>query len=244
MTDVEWSRPPGDDVVEVAVFGPGKGESVLVHLGYGSWLVVDSCVDLAGASAPLAYLDSIGVARDSIEMVLASHWHDDHIAGLSQVVQSAPSARFACSQALQTDEFLNLVAAADLRPMVRATSGVREFGRVLAVLTETNRKPAWAGVDRLLISRTDPCVVRAHALSPSDAAMTESFHRFGELLRMQDDPNRRSVPRPERNPAAVVLHLTVGNATMLLCSDLEIDRDTSKGPYVSMIGETGLVPGD
>ena len=229
MTEYDWAAAPKSDHVEVALFGPGKGESALIHVGDGMWVVVDSCVDEEGNAAPLVYLDSLGVAPSSIEMVVASHWHDDHIAGLSQIVRHSETARFVCSQALKTDEFVELVAAADLRPMVRATSGVHEFRRVLDSLKQSNRLPTWATVDRLLISRAGPPEVRLQALSPSDASITETFGNIAALLQMQANPNRLVVPRPGRNPAAVVLHLKVGNVVLLLCSDLEVDTDTTKG---------------
>ena len=47
--------------IEVSVFGPGVGESVVLHCGYGRWLVIDSCRNNAGAAVPLEYLRSIGV---------------------------------------------------------------------------------------------------------------------------------------------------------------------------------------
>jgi len=31
------------DELEVSVFGPGYGESLAIHLGLGSWIIIDSC---------------------------------------------------------------------------------------------------------------------------------------------------------------------------------------------------------
>ena len=39
------TQPPCHDELEVSIFGPGIGESVVVHLGYGDWIVVDSCLN-------------------------------------------------------------------------------------------------------------------------------------------------------------------------------------------------------
>lgn len=39
------ATPPVADELEVSVFGPGVGESVVVHLGHGDWMVVDSCLN-------------------------------------------------------------------------------------------------------------------------------------------------------------------------------------------------------
>jgi hypothetical protein len=39
------SKPPEADEIEVSVFGPGFGESIVAHLTRGAWITVDSCLD-------------------------------------------------------------------------------------------------------------------------------------------------------------------------------------------------------
>lgn len=54
--------PPERDEIEVSVFGPGYGESILLHIGNNNWLIVDSCLDFPSReSAPLRYLRQIGI---------------------------------------------------------------------------------------------------------------------------------------------------------------------------------------
>ena len=48
------SARPRRDEVEVTLFGPGYGESVVVHAGVDDWLVVDSCLDADGETAAWA----------------------------------------------------------------------------------------------------------------------------------------------------------------------------------------------
>jgi glyoxylase-like metal-dependent hydrolase (beta-lactamase superfamily II) len=215
----DWSTPPATDEVEVCLFGPGKGESVLVHLCNDNWLVVDSCLDADQRPAALSYLDAIGVSPQSIQLIVATHWHDDHIGGLAEIVSRVPLARFVCSQALKTPEFLKLVAAADWKPEIHATSGVHEFAKVLDAMRLTGRSgPEWAIESRTLLTGSAPDRV-VMALSPSDESVTEAWMEVGQLLRQQEQ-GRLAVPRPSRNPGAVVLHVRVGDTTMLLCSDL------------------------
>lgn len=79
---------PGDDEVEVSLFGPGLGECVVVHLGKSEWMIVDSCVRV-GEKEPVAleYLEKLGVdIATSVTMVVASHWHDDHVRDRKSVV--------------------------------------------------------------------------------------------------------------------------------------------------------------
>lgn len=59
---------PGSDEIEVIVMGPGTGESILIHVGNGNWLIVDSYLisetDDQGDAwkpAPIQYLNEIGV---------------------------------------------------------------------------------------------------------------------------------------------------------------------------------------
>jgi len=45
------TTPPQPDELEISLFGPGYGESTLVHLGSGNWMIVDSCLDESGEKA-------------------------------------------------------------------------------------------------------------------------------------------------------------------------------------------------
>jgi hypothetical protein len=72
---------PGSDEFQVAVLGRGVGESIVLHVGEGRWLVVDSFVvpGANGAKTPAAlhYLDSLGVERSAIVGVVVSHFDVD-----------------------------------------------------------------------------------------------------------------------------------------------------------------------
>ena len=126
---------PRDDEIEVSVFGPGYGESLLIHVGKGCWIAVDSCIDHASRRPrPLRYLEALGVdPNTAIHIVVASHWHDDHIRGMHELFKAASSAYFVCSAALTGVEFLTL---ADLYASgsSHTTRGPRELYRCL---TET-----------------------------------------------------------------------------------------------------------
>ena len=99
---------PGVDEVEVSLFGPGFGECVLVHLGNHEWLVVDSCTDQRSKRQPaIAYLAEIGIeANTAVRVILASHWHTDHVRGIAEVVAECVSAEFWTSEALRSEELL------------------------------------------------------------------------------------------------------------------------------------------
>jgi hypothetical protein len=50
--------------------------------------------------------------------------------------------------------------------------------------------------------------------------------------------SRRTVPRPSRNPSAVVLHVRVGDVSLLLGADLEADRSEDRG-WQAIVRSTG-----
>ena len=112
----------------MSFFGTGRGECIVVHLGQGDWLIVDSCLNRqTGRPVALEYLSSLGVDyRERIRMVVATHWHDDHIRGLSQVVREAEDSEFVCSAALRRSEFIKFVLAGR-NSMIKSGSGTDEF---------------------------------------------------------------------------------------------------------------------
>ena len=107
----DLATPPHADEVEVSLFGPGFGECILVHLGSGNWLLVDSCFDQRRRVQPaLAYLRRIGHdPASTVRLVVATHWHDDHIRGLTEVVRTCEAADFYCSSALRPTEVLTVI---------------------------------------------------------------------------------------------------------------------------------------
>ena len=132
--------PPEVDEFEVSVFGPGRGECILIHLGYNEWCMVDSCVG-PGSSRPAAveYLGGFGQkALEGVLLVLATHWHDDHIRGIGAAIREFPNAEFACSMALQTGHFATLVKLAT--KVVHGNSGVDEFGKFSTLLMERKER--------------------------------------------------------------------------------------------------------
>jgi glyoxylase-like metal-dependent hydrolase (beta-lactamase superfamily II) len=103
---------PNADEVALSVIGPGYGEALAVHLGNGSWMLVDSCIAEGEALPPsLTYLDDLGVDPSAVALVVATHWHDDHIRGLSTLVDECKRARFYCSAAFRNRALLTLVKA-------------------------------------------------------------------------------------------------------------------------------------
>jgi hypothetical protein len=228
---------PASDEIEVSLFGPGFGESILIHIGADQWVIVDSCLDKTKRPAPLAYLETIGVLPAKVKLILASHWHDDHVRGLSEIFTACQEAEFFCSNALIAEEFLQLVACVADGAMIEGSSGISEFGRILAVL-EGRKKvgihsgPHWAIADRVLWrGKTNPVGgedIEISALSPSDQEVVLSKVALAKLLPSPKTPKRRIVPSAP-NHTAVVVTIKIGGSSILLGSDLEEKGDNASG---------------
>jgi hypothetical protein len=233
------ARFPQAEEVEVSLFGPGYGECILVHLGHNEWMVVDSCLTKDKIPTALEYLRVIGVnPAEAVKLIVATHWHDDHIGGIGTVLSECTAAKLVCSDALRTDEFLLLVQAMKKRSMM-SNSGVDEFNKVMNVLVERSASPRrelatpnWAVADRLLWRRIQngqsllPCEV--HSLSPSDASITLGRHEIAGLIQQERTPKKRITARSP-NHVAVVLWVRTGATSILLGSDLEETREPGTG---------------
>ena len=105
-------QAPQADEIEVSLLGGGggTGECTVVHAGNDEWIVVDSFLSRkTRQSASLEYLSKISVPLTAIKLVIASHWHNDHIKGISRLVSEATQAKFAISSALKSGEFATLL---------------------------------------------------------------------------------------------------------------------------------------
>ena len=223
----DLATPPHADEVEVSLFGPGFGECIIVHLGSGNWLLVDSCIDQRRRVQPaLAYLRRIGHdPASAVRLIVATHWHDDHIRGLAEVVRTCEAADFYCSSALCTTEVLTVIGT---QAAYTQSSGAHELHDVLMVLDQRSAVSGsplirWAGAERTLLKqhlideRTESTVL---SLSPSDASVTRAIQAIGHLLPQPGD-SPRHLPSPSPNETAVVLWVRIGCTAILLGADLE-----------------------
>ena len=215
---MEMGVPPDSDEFEFTLIGPGYGESIILHLGGGVWVLVDSNVDKDGNPRSLQYLESIGCdPAQSVALIVATHWHDDHIRGMEKMVKVCSSAKFCCSNVLSNDELLATISALESRHLSVAGSGAQEIHRVLSWLLNQSSKPTLAIANRLLYAQ-DKCEI--WSFTPSDSAILKFMRSIGNLLPREGQGKSR-IPNLYPNDAAVVLLVKVGNFAVLLGSDLE-----------------------
>lgn len=230
--------PPKSDQIEITLFGPGYGESVLLHLGNNHWIIIDSCIDSASQKpAPLTYFQNIGVnPGEAVRLIIATHWHDDHIRGLSRILVESKNASFCCSAALTHQEFIATVLDYQSKLAMSLTSGLNEIFQIYQEL-QTRPKPKctpiYAISNRKIYSlpsehsgHGDECQV--WSLSPSDKQYIKFLEELKTLMPIVKSTKKRAISqRP--NHISVVNWINIGDMAMLLGADLEESNDEELG---------------
>lgn len=224
--------PPAADEFEISLFGTGYGESLIIHYANNKWIVIDSCYDYKNKnSAVLSYFNQLDISPD-ITHIIVSHWHDDHIKGISQILDSFPNSNFICSAAIYCKEFLNLVSIySNHSHMVE--SGTTEFNNIIHTLKHRGVSPAWAIVNRILVDQSEKIgdnevSIKLIALSPSDKSVLNSHLALGKLI-PETGEMRKRIQEPSKNHSSIVLHLSINDNIILLGSDLENISDKECG---------------
>jgi len=245
------TRPvaPKSDELEISVIEPGLGECVLLHVGHNEWCIVDSCTAAGSTeSVALEYLNSFNNgAVDGVKLIVATHWHDDHIRGLSSILRRVPTALFFCSAALSSENFIELVSTA--ASGIGRRSGAEEFATILGMI-ETFSKPTpkrlaspkWAVENLPLLDlpgagRSFPVVVTA--LSPSHGTVKTAFMQFAQMLPKAGDIQKR-IPNRSLNHNSVVLWVEAGNQAALLGADLQHTVQAGEGWTAAIACHGGL----
>lgn len=221
---------PDEDEIEISVFGGGYGEAICVHLGASQWVLIDSCLHPdSGQPVGLDYLSSLDLdPAIVVGLVLATHWDDDHIRGLAQVVQTCHAAKVAVSMALYKEEWVVFVYKQQT-PSSALGSGLDEFRKILESCRSTGRI-IWAKANVPLFPippGESPLVV---ALSPSDDDCTRSL----ELLIESATQSKVTLARRYRAPAgsnaaSVASYVSSLGSHMLLGADLEATSNPASG---------------
>lgn len=217
---IDFGVPPRADELEVVVFGPGFGESVLVHFGDDQWMAVDSCLGDDGRPIAISYLQRFGAAADALKLILASHWHDDHVRGIAELARKYPAAEFHMSSVFNNAEAMTFLAAHTSSASNRLSRGCDEL---FAVVSERDR--VRFDHQRSVVFHAPNVLgqpVTVTAFSPVPAAIGQMIASFASNLPSSNGgtPIRNAVAS-KPNLEAVAVHVDLGGMSILLGSDLE-----------------------
>jgi hypothetical protein len=240
--DLEWNklgRGPTADEIEVTVMGPGFGESIVIHIGAGEWMIVDSCKEHGRQQvAPLRYLESIGVdPTSSVKIVAVTHWDQDHVKGIGDVVKKCTAAEFVCAKAFVKDEFQDYL---EYYAIGKQDRGVKDIRDAFVELFESQRTVRQAIGGRLHLKRIAGIEgaladFSLTSLSPSDTEHDLFLQSIASQLPSASEPLRAAVARTP-NLASVVLALNWNDCAVLLGADMEHRNELDRG-WNAAVGE-------
>lgn len=218
---------PGPDEIEVTVMGPGHGEAVVIHLGNGRWMIVDSCTDSENTQcrpAPLLYLNALGVNLiEAVELIIASHWDDDHTQGLSIVVDECQKALFCCPASLTKREFDKYVERMSEGASTTHGANVSEFRKVLDLKTDRGQTVFRCVPGKELLPNP---LVRTWSPSDHEQALFLDFVARDTPQHLQG--HRKAVPG-SLNLTSLVVTIEWAGACVLLGGDMEAHADARRG---------------
>lgn len=225
MIPSQFENQPASNEAEITLLGANKyGESIVCHIGNGEWVIIDSCVNPNASDKPLTldYLNAIGVSPEQIKLVICTHWHDDHIKGLSKILDVAVNAEFCISRANDKPKFLTFVGLNARKPINYST---KEFSRCLELLIERGQPYKEAIEDRPLLVREMCSII---CLSPSDFTVQNFDMELAGLMKEYGAPTMR-IPSSSPNSRSIVVFIKLGNHRAILGADLEVGNNSNGG---------------
>ncbi|WP_027360138.1 MBL fold metallo-hydrolase [Desulforegula conservatrix] len=215
---------PVKENIELLVFGPGYGESVLMHVDK-SWLIVDSCIEPDSKKpAAINYLERAGIPLASVKYIIITHWHDDHIRGISETVERCKNAKIIISQAIYSDEFVKIMDCYSKAYKSPLKNGPDEITAVFRQIIKNKREYDFVSADKAILLSTDFSI---YALSPSSEEYFRSMQTFGKLSTQLVKEIKR-IPSPKTNEASVALLIKTKKHYVLLGADLEYSENNNK----------------
>jgi beta-lactamase superfamily II metal-dependent hydrolase len=214
---IDYGIAPAPNEIEVIIFGPGYGEAIAIHVGENVWALIDSCIDpYSGAPAQLTYLNRLGIQPSQVRTIVASHWHDDHVRGISKLAESFPDSEFIVSSVFDKREARAFLAAYSGKRAANLNRGTKELYTVIE-----NRKVYFVHNRSIVFDfKLSSKQVIATALSPVQQAVAQSVAHFAKYI-PGNDQSINNAAELTPNFESIAIHIDFGDEAILLGSDLE-----------------------
>lgn len=226
---------PKESEVEITLIGTGGGygECVLIKLHNSDWFIIDSCIN-PETKKPLAleYLEAIGVDyKEHVKQVICTHWHDDHIRGLSTILELCPKAEFSPTRVNDIPKFLRLIGFDE---KIHAKTGIRateEFSKCLKILNSRvnfnipNRINANTVIHQ---SKVQNIKFEIYALSPSENVVLNFDKQIANMIEIVAN-KKNAIIHKKPNETSVAILIKFLDQRIILGSDLEVGNVKNEG---------------
>jgi len=222
--------------IELTFFGPGYGESIVVHIPSLGWAAIDSCeFGRFGLRfvPPLQYLISQKAQR--LAFLVLSHPHQDHYKGMEQIIDHYLGKIDRICR-YQGDGVRELAGYLTNRG-IKGTPGAKSFALVLKAI----KKAVKNGAEFRHLSTMTQIVpsniasingnnfeVEVLSLSPS----AEDEESYVDILREafpKSEGQLKGVPDRKHNLLASAIRIRIGEVVVILGSDVEKGETPASG---------------
>lgn len=167
-------------------------------------------------------------------LVAASHWHDDHIKGLSETVRHCRSAKLAFCSIFTNHEFLGLLKHYDDQPVDKIDRGGTELLKCLENAQPNSQQIQVVQENSIIfVSEAGTLAhgfrVELLALTPSSDLYLEFLRRLRSSVDESIGEAKTRLVEPDRNAISVAMLFSIGNQSVLLGADLEDNNDPDRG---------------
>lgn len=231
-------RKPETEEIEITLIGTGGGygEALVIKFNKNEWAIIDSCIN-PNTRGPLTleYLNKIGVdVKNQVKFVICTHWHDDHIRGLSKVLDKCVKAQFCMPCVNDKQKFLNYVNLDCAKTLRGSISSFQEFKNCLYIIKGRERQPKRLKADLVIykskfqLTSKEEYPIELYSLSPSESVITSFDLELSELFDAYK-LNEKSIPEKSANEKSAVIYFKFGDFSALFGADLEVTGNANEG---------------
>ena len=216
LKDAKLQIKPNEDEIEISVFGRGYGECIVLCTGNQDFVVVDSFIN-PQTNNPISidYLQAMNIDCSAIKYVILTHWHADHIAGISKVLYAANSNVKLVLSPIITDEKFNSFISQGIQEGLNSTS---EFSRVLNYIKKRGKECIILTTqDQRVCANEDINDVEIFTLAPQQLDLV----RYLQTLILSAKGHKTAYEFHDDNILSIVLLMKFMNDGILLGGDLE-----------------------
>lgn len=209
-----------DQTIEIVVFGKGVGESILFRVKDDKWIVIDSFIE-PSSKLPIAlkYFRDNNMRIDDIVGILCTHWDDDHIRGISDIIKVHSNTLPVVMPIVLKDKRVREYVKSKI---TSNTPCITEFMRVLELKRQNKCSVFRAISDRNLYRReiNDRTVVFI-ALSPND----DQYEDFFNSIVLSDEIEKKRGSSSFENSISIATYAETNGDSILLGGDLENSKN-------------------
>ena len=146
----DWKKTIEDNEIEICVFGKGYGECILIGFPNGEYVIIDSFLNpKTNNPIVLDYLTAKNVEYSAIKVVVLTHWHNDHICGISNILNVASEdVKVVLSPIIRKEEFNKFISIGKKLDL----ESVDEFFKVYDFIEKKEKSLMFANVDKKIYS--------------------------------------------------------------------------------------------